>query len=175
MISLSSSLLLVSAHFYSVHPDCCPPVAAASRIIPSNLSLTTVQTCINASDEQRKWKTYSQWYFTGRNPYSGGEMSLVAEHWWALRWELDYSAGMSSFSYFHCHECPWCNVGLAGRLREKDPSVVWDYFKADTAQDVTCLERLRGRQDYGEEGTYMWEWVVEANFSKQCVLSSSRP
>lgn len=101
---------------------------------------------------------------SGKDTRTGGVEWRVRwrrrRHWWALWWELDHSLGVGSFRIFAATSARGAVPGLAGRLGEKDPSVVWDYFRPDTAQDVTCLERLGGEGGReggitGRRGTYV--------------------
>ena len=73
---------------------------------------------------------------TGNSWATGAEMVGSAMRTGPLSWRGQHFC-------FHCHQCLRCGAGLAGRLPEKHPSVVWDYFRPGAAQDVTCLEGFR--------------------------------
>lgn len=110
-------------------------------------------------------KESSRWnLLRGRRP--GGAAGLVA-----LGRELDGSPGVGCSLVFLQPR----RVAARGRLaafREKDPSVVRDYFEPDSAQDVTCLETLWGGGITGRRGR-VWE-RTEVIFSRRRVGSSSQ-
>lgn len=64
--------------------------------------------------------------------------------WWALSWELDRSVSSVALGVFGAMRARGAIALWLAGSRKRDPSVVWDYFKADTAQDVTCSDRLGG-------------------------------
>lgn len=126
---------------------------------PQHITNNKTQLCINTSEEHRKQQNAPTGVYR--------EDLVLVERCIGGRWDENWTTLLArvAFSYFRCHWCPWCSTGPAGRLKEKDPSVVWDYFKPDSAEDVTCLEELRGGGIMGRrEGG---AWSMEVTFSIQ--------
>lgn len=105
---------------------------------------------------------------SGKKPVPVERCVWWRQRWWALRWELDQSPGVGSFSYFRCHECPRCSAGLAGRLGEKKgPICCMRLFQTRYSTGCHLFGETQGRRDYGD----VCEWGIEVIFSKQYVFS----
>lgn len=63
--------------------------------------------------------------------------------------------------------------GAGWQARGKGPICCMRLFQSRYSTGCHLFGETQGRRDYGEEGTYMWEWGIEVNFSTTCVLALS--